>query len=221
MRFGVLGLQGDVPEHRAALARLVGPASVVEVRRPSELEGIDGLLLPGGESTTLAKLLRDTELFAPLSARLAQGLPVLATCAGLILLAQRLEPGEGGDGPETLHALDVTVRRNDYGRQIESFEAPLQIPSLRGGAFPGIFIRAPRIVAIGPGVERFAYLGKEVVGVRAGSLWGLTFHPELSGDLRLHAAWLGSVRSTSAQRTKRNTATRSPSARLPARTASQ
>jgi pyridoxal 5'-phosphate synthase pdxT subunit len=203
MKIGVLALQGDVPEHRAAIARLVDPASIVEVRSSDQLVGLDGLLLPGGESTTLSKLLRETRLFHPLRERIEQGLSVLATCAGLILLAKELAPSEGGEDPETLQILDVVVRRNDYGRQAESFEAPLRIPELGEESFPGVFIRAPRIVEVREGATPIAFLGDQVVGVRSGNLWGLTFHPELAHDTRLHAGWLAAIRAGADQRATR------------------
>lgn len=205
MKIGVLALQGDVPEHRSAIARLVDPADIVDVRAPAQLAALDGLLLPGGESTTLSKLLRETGLFEPLREKLAGGLPVLATCAGLILLARHLTPGAGGEEPETFGILDVEVRRNDYGRQVESFEAPLRIPSLGVDPFPGVFIRAPRILKVGGGSEPIAFLDREVVGVRSGNRWGFSFHPELAHDTRLHAAWLAGVRPGPAHRNAKAT----------------
>jgi 5'-phosphate synthase pdxT subunit len=192
MRVGVLAIQGDVPEHRHALAQSLAGGKVLEVRRPADLEGLDGLLMPGGESTTMAKLLRLTGLRDPLVGRIRDGLPVLATCAGLILLARRIAPGSPGEEPETFGALDITVRRNDYGRQVDSFEAPLRIPLLGEPPFPGVFIRSPRILEVGSGVEPIAFHGSEVVGVRSGRCWGTCFHPELGEDLRLHHAWIRS-----------------------------
>lgn len=143
--------------------------------------------MPGGESTTISRLLDETGLRDPLQARLDDGLPVLATCAGLILLSREIEPVPGDRNPVPLPILDVKVRRNDYGRQRESFEAPVEVEGLGGGPFPGVFIRAPRILAHGAGARPFAHRGSEVVGVREGRIWGLCFHPELSGDLRLLA----------------------------------
>ena len=192
MNLGILALQGDVPEHRAALRALLADRSIVEVRDRAALAAVDGLLLPGGESTTMSKLLRQGGLFEPLRERLAGGLPVLATCAGLILLARELAPEAAGTVPATLGLLDVAVHRNDYGRQVDSFEAELRVPLAGPRPFPGVFIRAPRILRVGPSVEPIAFLGDQVVGVRTGSQWGLAFHPELSGDLRLHRAWLAS-----------------------------
>jgi pyridoxal 5'-phosphate synthase pdxT subunit len=193
MNVGVLALQGDVPEHLRALANGGGSLSVRSVRRPSDLAPIDALFLPGGESTTIARLLQETGLWNPLGARIAGGLPVLATCAGLILLARRLERGRSGRDPPTLGVLDVTVRRNDYGGQAESFEEPIRVDGLADPPFPGVFIRAPRILAVGPEATPIAWRGSEVVGVRAGPVWGLAFHPELSDDPRLHRLFLAGI----------------------------
>ncbi len=190
MKVGVLALQGDVPEHLATIGGLVPPESVVAVRGAGALAEVDALLLPGGESTTIARLLHDTGLWAPLARRLADGLPVLGTCAGLILLARELVPSPGGVDPPTFGALDVRVRRNDYGAQRESFEAPVKVEGIDGAPFPGVFIRAPRIVSVGAGSRPVAWRGTEVVGVRSGAVWGLAFHPELTDDLRVHRRFL-------------------------------
>ena len=190
MIVGILAVQGDVPEHRAAVDRLGRPFESRLVRRPEALADLDALLMPGGESTTMARLLREDGLWGPLDDRLRAGLPVLATCAGLILLAREVEAGEGPPPPPTFGRLDVVVRRNDYGRQRESFEAPVAVEGLGGSAFPGVFIRAPRILRRGPGAATLARRGSEVVGVRDGAAWGLSFHPELSGDDRLLRAFL-------------------------------
>jgi 5'-phosphate synthase pdxT subunit len=215
MRVGILALQGDVPEHRAAIAPLLGAGTLQEVRRPEELVGLDGLLMPGGESTTMSKLLRKAGLADPLTDLIRRGLPVLATCAGLILLARDLAPGRGGEEPLPLGLLDVRVRRNEYGRQVDSFEAPLRIPAIGSAPYHGVFIRAPRILAVGAEAEPIAFRGSEVVGVRQGRIWGLTFHPELSDDPRLHAAWIASLRAggqpTTTQR--RNAARSTPPTR--------
>lgn len=191
MRVGVLALQGDVPEHLKVLRSLV--PDPVAVRSPADLGRIGALFLPGGESTTIARLLEETGLWRPLSDRVQEGLPILATCAGLILLARELAPSASGRDPPTLQALDVTVRRNDYGTQRESFEAPVIVEGLGKTPFPGIFIRSPRILSVGPQAAPIAWRGAEIVGVRAGGLWGLTFHPELSGDLRVHRRFLAAV----------------------------
>jgi len=193
MRLGVLALQGDVPEHRDALRRVAPRVPVDAVRTPAELEEVDALFLPGGESTTIARLLAEAKLWTPLHERIREGLPVLATCAGLILLAQRLAPGASGGDPPTLEILDVTVRRNDYGAQRESCEAPVRVDGLGGSPFNGVFIRSPRILEVGPGATPIARRDEEVVGVRAGTVWGLTFHPELAGDPRVHRKFLASA----------------------------
>jgi pyridoxal 5'-phosphate synthase pdxT subunit len=190
MKVGVLGLQGDVPEHLEAIARLVPNDPPFAVNTPEELRSVDALFLPGGESTTIARLLRAAGLWTPLGTRIGEGLPVLATCAGLILLAARLEVSPSGPNPPTLGAIDVTVRRNDYGAQTESFEGPVRVEGLPEPEFPGVFIRAPRIVEVGPRAQPLAWHGREIVGVRQGALWGLTFHPELSSDPRLHERFL-------------------------------
>ncbi len=190
MTVGVLALQGDVPEHLRAIEQLSGVPSPRAVRTPADLETVDALFLPGGESTTIARLLADAGLARPLIEKIRAGLPVLATCAGLILLAERLEASPSGPNPPTLGVLDVTVRRNDYGAQRESFEGPVAVEGLSGPPFPGVFIRAPRILAVGARATPLARRGQEVVGVRQGSLWGLTFHPELSSDPRVHRLFL-------------------------------
>jgi pyridoxal 5'-phosphate synthase pdxT subunit len=194
MIVGILALQGDVPEHRAAMASVVGPSRVALVRRPAELDPVGALLFPGGESTTMARLLQDAELWDPLAERLRDGLPILATCAGTILLARDLEKSPSGADPPTFGVLDILVRRNDYGPQAESCEMDVEITGLRGPTFPGVFIRSPRILAVGPQASPFARHGAEVVGVRAGAMWGLAFHPELTADRRLHRLFVRSLR---------------------------
>ena len=194
MRVGVLALQGNVPEHLRALAPLVPAGDLLPVRGPRDLGRVEALFLPGGESTTIARLLNESGLWGPLAERLRSGFPVLGTCAGLILLARELAPSPAGKDPPTFRVLDVKVRRNDYGAQRESFEGPVRVEGLAGAPFPGVFIRAPRILEVGPGATAFAWRGREVVGVRAGSIWGTTFHPELSGDLRLHRRFLSAAR---------------------------
>ncbi|MGP8073975.1 MAG: pyridoxal 5'-phosphate synthase glutaminase subunit PdxT [Thermoplasmata archaeon] len=190
MKVGVLALQGDVPEHLAALASQLPGTYPRPVRRPADLDGLEALFLPGGESTTIARLLEEGGLWNPLAARIRGGLPVLATCAGFILLSSRLDPARGGRNPRTWGILDVTVRRNDYGGQRESFEDAVRVEGLEGGPFPGVFIRAPRVLSVGAGATPFAWRGEEIVGVRSGAVWGLTFHPELSGDPRIHRLFL-------------------------------
>jgi len=199
MKVGVLALQGDVPEHLAALAAIMPGDDLVAVRTPAELAQVGALFMPGGESTTIARLLVQGGLWNPLGERVKNGLPVLATCAGLILLARELVPGMSGMDPPTYGLLDVQVRRNDYGSQGESFEAPIHVEGLTGGPFPGVFIRSPRIHSVGPEATAFAWRGGEVVGVRAGVVWGLAFHPELSGDPRLHRMFLEAAHTAAAK----------------------
>jgi 5'-phosphate synthase pdxT subunit len=193
-RVGVLALQGAFREHVNALQRL--GADAVEVRTPAELDGLDGVILPGGESTTMGLLLDSSALREPLGDAIAAGLPVLGTCAGLILLAQDLE--DGVEDQRTFQALDVTARRNGYGRQVRSFEGAV---TLAGADAPmtGVFIRAPRITRVGDGVEVIATLGDEPVAVRSGSIMAATFHPELTDDDRLHERFLAGVANTSGE----------------------
>lgn len=187
---GVLALQGAFREH-ARVFRELG-AAVREVRLPADLQGLDALALPGGESTSMGKLLEDFELLGPL-ARFAAERPVFATCAGLIVLSQG-----AGDHPRQplLHLLEVEVERNGFGRQVHSFEAPVELhPPLgtQGERFVGVFIRAPRITMLGPRVQVVATLEGEPVGVLQENLLALAFHPELSRDRRLHAFFLAHV----------------------------
>lgn len=198
MNVGVLALQGDVPEHFRALRRIVPERRILWVRRPEDLAGIDALFLPGGESTTIADLLVSTGLWTPMKERIEGGMAVLATCAGLIVLARGLEASPRGRDPPTFAVLDVCIRRNDYGGQRESFESPVRIEGLDGGPFPGVFIRAPRIRSVGPSARAIAWQAGQVVGVRQGSVWGFTFHPELTDDPRLHRAFLRSLSTISA-----------------------
>ncbi|HEV2449813.1 MAG TPA: pyridoxal 5'-phosphate synthase glutaminase subunit PdxT [Thermoplasmata archaeon] len=200
MKVGVLSLQGDYREQAMAIDGLPGVETVSMVRDRAGLEGVDALMMPGGESTSISDLLDVTDLREPLEARIRDGLPVLATCAGLILLAKRVDRSRAGDDPKPLGVIDVALRRNDYGRQADSFEADVRVEGL-ARPFPGVFIRAPRLTAVGAGVERFARYGSEVVGVRKGSIWGLTFHPELSPDRRLHELWLRAIGQRPVRRT--------------------
>jgi len=184
-RVGVLSLQGDFGRHAASLEAL--GATAVRVVLPADLEGLDALVMPGGESTTMLRLMEANGLRTPLEAFVRER-PVLGTCAGVILLAREADRLPA----PTLGALDVGVGRNAYGRQIDSFEAELEASAL-GGPFTGVFIRAPRIVRVGPGVEVVARHGAEPVGVRQGRIVGLCFHPELTSDLRFHRWFLGAV----------------------------
>jgi len=183
---GVLALQGDVAEHEAALLRC--GAEVRRVRRPVELDGLDAIVLPGGESTTIGRLLDSSGLLAPLRARIADGLPVYATCAGLILLSDHVVDHTG---TPTLGGLAVRSRRNAFGRQIDSFDARLEVTGISGGALDVSFIRAPRVEAVmDERVEVLAELAGEPVIVRQGSITAMACHPEVAGDDRLLADFL-------------------------------
>ncbi len=193
---GVLALQGDFEVHGRVFARL--GVSVRPVRRPHELAGCTALVIPGGESTTLARLIDRGGLRQPLH-DFASTHPVMGTCAGLIMLARQLAPEPGGNhGVVPLGLLDCTVQRNGYGRQIDSFSEALALSTLNGSAVPfrGVFIRAPRILSVGSAVEVIASRGDEPVAVRQGYLLGLAFHPELAHDDRVHAAFLSMVVSS-------------------------
>jgi 5'-phosphate synthase pdxT subunit len=182
VKVGVLALQGAFREHVEAFDAL--GADAVLVRTPEQLAGVDALAFPGGESTVIDKLLDSSGLREPVADLVRDGRPTLATCAGLIMLAREITDGRPDQRP--LGLLDVTVRRNGYGRQVDSFEAALSIESLPGGPFEGVFIRAPVIETVGGEVETLATHDERPVLVRQGSIWAATFHPELSGDLRLH-----------------------------------
>jgi 5'-phosphate synthase pdxT subunit len=187
-RIGVLALQGDFAEHIAALARLGEEA--VPVRLPGGLNGVSGLVIPGGESTTIGKLMRDYRLADELRALIRDGMPVLGTCAGMVALAKNLS----GTDQETLGVMDIEVRRNAFGRQVDSFEADLDIPALGPAPFHAVFIRAPVIERVGSGVEVLASLpGGPPVAVREGNVVATAFHPELTPDPRLHEYFLALV----------------------------
>jgi 5'-phosphate synthase pdxT subunit len=193
---GVLALQGDVREHRAMLER--AGARTVAVRRPEELDALDGIVMPGGESTTISKLARAFDLFDPLSARLRAGLPAFGTCAGMIMLADRIEDGPADQ--ETIGGLDVTVRRNAFGRQVDSFEADLDVdlddgPDGHRSPFHAMFIRAPWVEKVGAEVGVVATVATgpamgRIVAVRQGTLLATSFHPEITGDHRFHSLFV-------------------------------
>jgi pyridoxal 5'-phosphate synthase pdxT subunit len=192
---GVLALQGDVREHLAVLAG-VG-ATGRAVRREAELEGLDGVVLPGGESTTIDKLMRSFGLRDPLRSALRAGLPAYGSCAGMILLADRVL--DGPPDQQTLGGIDMTVRRNAFGRQVASFEGDVEMAGVAGGPLHGVFIRAPWVEQIGSGVEVLARVEEgeaagRIVAVRQGSLLATSFHPEMTGDGRVHELFVRIVK---------------------------
>lgn len=182
---GVLAYQGDVLEHCAALE--AAGARPLPVRYRRDLDRVAGLVLPGGESTTLGRLLTRFGLLEGIRERAEQGMPVFGTCAGLILLARDIE----GSTQPRLGLLDVSVARNAYGPQVESFEAELAVPALPGGPVPAVFIRAPQVSRVGDGVEVLARFEGLPVLLRQGKLLGATFHPELTADRRIHRYFVG------------------------------
>jgi pyridoxal 5'-phosphate synthase pdxT subunit len=205
VRIGVLAVQGDVREHVSALSSL--GAQIVGVRRPRELDDVDALVIPGGESTTMDKLVRAFDLQEPLRKRIAGGMPVYGSCAGMIMLADRI--ADARPDQETLGGLDITVRRNAFGRQVDSFEEELHIPAIAAvtAAPPGhpvtfkaVFIRAPWVEEMGAGVEVLATVESgpaagRVVAIRAGNLLATSFHPEVTGDHRIHEYFTQMVRA--------------------------
>ena len=191
-RIGVLALQGDTREHLAAL-REAG-ADSLPVRRRGELEAIDGLVIPGGESTTMSHLLLDLDLLEPLRALLADGLPAYGACAGMILLASEiLDAGSNGREALPLRAVDMTVRRNAFGRQVDSFEGDVAFAGL-DVPVRGVFIRAPWVERAGDGVQVLARAAGHIVAVRQGGALATAFHPEMTGDRRVHQLFVDIVR---------------------------
>jgi 5'-phosphate synthase pdxT subunit len=204
---GVLALQGDVREHLAVLSAC--GLRAVPVRRPSELDAVDALVLPGGESTTMSRLLGTFDLLEPVRGRLAAGMPAYGSCAGMILLAAQVL--DGRPDQQQLGGLDVVVRRNAFGRQVDSFETDLALRGVAGGPVRAVFIRAPWVESVGPGVEvlgtvpRVTLAGTQAgaaagraVAVRQGAVLATSFHPEITGDLRVHALFCAMVRETAA-----------------------
>jgi 5'-phosphate synthase pdxT subunit len=196
---GVLALQGDVREHLAVLADC--GVRAMPVRRPSELDSVDALVLPGGESTTMSRLLETFELLEPIRARLAEGMPAYGSCAGMILLAR--EVLDGRPDQRQLGGLDVVVRRNAFGRQVDSFETDLEFAGVSAGPVHAVFIRAPWVELVGPGVEVLASVPQRpeaggakgrIVAVRQGAVLATAFHPELTGDGRVHRLFCDLVR---------------------------
>ena len=187
-KVGVLALQGDVREHVELLAEL--DAHTVLVRGPMDLAGIDAIVLPGGESTTISLLLDTAGLRAPLAERLAADLPAMGTCAGMILLAAEVLDGRADQG--SFGVIDLSVRRNAFGRQVDSFEVDLAVAGLGPDPVPGVFIRAPIVERVGDDVEVLARVDGRPVACRQGPILVTSFHPELSGDVRLHDLFLKS-----------------------------
>ena len=189
---GVLALQGDVAEHLRALA--AAGAAAVQIRRPEQLDEVDGLIIPGGESTTIWKLAVAFDLMEPVRKRIEAGLPAFGCCAGMIMLADRLV--DGIDGQETFGGIDMVVRRNAFGRQVDSFESDIELQGMAGPPLRAVFIRAPWVEQTGPDVE---VLGADastsrIVAVRQGALLATAFHPELTPDLRLHKLFVDIVK---------------------------
>ncbi|BDH11381.1 pyridoxal 5'-phosphate synthase glutaminase subunit PdxT [Streptomyces hygroscopicus] len=187
---GVLALQGDVREHVKALAD--AGALARPVRRPEELDEIDGLVIPGGESTTMSKLAIVFGMLEPLRAFVAAGKPVYGTCAGMIMVADKLL--DAREDQETFGGIDMIVRRNAFGRQNESFEAAIDVTGIPGGPVEGVFIRAPWVESVGGAVEVLATYDGHTVAVRQGNVLATSFHPELTGDHRVHALFVDMVR---------------------------
>ena len=188
MKIGVLAAQGDFAEHIITLKKL--DTEAVSVRLPADMQGVDGLIIPGGESTTISRLLAADRLMQEIAGMAAEGMPVFGTCAGMILMAREII----GDGAASLDLMDIRVRRNAFGRQLDSFETELVIPALGDEPFPAVFIRAPRIEACHGGVEVLARLADgTIVAARQGRLLVAAFHPELTEDIRFHHYFLDIV----------------------------
>jgi 5'-phosphate synthase pdxT subunit len=185
---GVLALQGGFAAHERALQSL--NLATRQVRTPHDLEGVDALVMPGGESTTMSMLLESSGLFDPIAARIAHGMPVFGTCAGMILLAADVLDGRADQ--RSFAAVDIGVQRNGYGRQVDSFETDLDVIGVEHPV-RAVFIRAPRVTRVGPGVEVLARAGDDPVVLRQGQVMVASFHPELTDDTALHAAFLSSI----------------------------
>jgi 5'-phosphate synthase pdxT subunit len=191
VRVGVLALQGDTREHLAALREAGAEASTV--RRREELDAVDALVIPGGESTTMSHLLRAFDLLEPLRDRLSAGMPAYGSCAGMILLASEiLDAGAPGREAVPLRAIDMTVRRNAFGRQVDSFEGDIEFDGLDGPTH-AVFIRAPWVERVGPDVQVLARADEHIVAVRQGDVLATAFHPEMTGDRRVHKLFVDIV----------------------------
>jgi len=198
MKVGVLSLQGDVREHVSAL--IACGINPVEVRRPSELAQVDALVLPGGESTTIAQLSEIFGLYKPIKDRIAQGMPVYGSCAGMILLADSILDAK--QGQKTFGGLDITVRRNAFGRQVDSFESDIEFSDGSPHLIRAVFIRAPWVEKIGPNVEVLAAVDNHPVAVRSASLLATSFHPELTYDHRIHRYFIEEVARPALEKVK-------------------
>lgn len=189
MKVGVLALQGDVREH----IRSLGDCGVdaLSVRRPDEIAAVDALVIPGGESTTIAKLARSFGVFDLIAARIASGMPVYGSCAGMILISNTIL--DAIDGQETFGGIDAAVRRNAFGRQVDSFEIDLKFDGITDPPLRAIFIRAPWVESVGPDVKVLATVDGHPVAIREGNLFATSFHPELTGDNRVHRYFIDAV----------------------------
>jgi 5'-phosphate synthase pdxT subunit len=185
---GVLALQGAFSRHQDALTEL--GVTTRQVRTPQDLEAVNALVMPGGESTTMSQLLESSEIFEPLAKRVEEGMAVFGTCAGMILLAKKIIDGRDDQTP--FGAIDIEVQRNAYGRQVDSFEADIDVDSLKS-PFHAVFIRAPRIASLGSQVKVLAYCGEDVVLAQQNNILVASFHPELTNDIRLHELFLKGV----------------------------
>lgn len=185
---GVLALQGAFSRHQDALTEL--GVATRQVRTPQDLEAVNALVMPGGESTTMSQLLESSEIFEPLVKRVEEGMAVFGTCAGMILLAKKIIDGRDDQTP--FGAIDIEVQRNAYGRQVDSFEADIDVDSLES-PFHAVFIRAPRIASLGSQVKVLAYCGEDVVLAQQNNILVASFHPELTNDIRLHELFLKGV----------------------------
>ncbi|BCB74202.1 pyridoxal 5'-phosphate synthase glutaminase subunit PdxT [Phytohabitans flavus] len=190
MKIGVFALQGDVREHVRALSSCGADAS--PVRRPEELEAVDALVIPGGESTTMSKLAVEFGLLEPIRKRIAGGMPAYGSCAGMIMLAEHVL--DGRPDQQSFGGIDMTVRRNAFGRQVDSFEGPVTLSAF-DDPFHAVFIRAPWVESVGEGVEVLGRAAGRIVAVRQGTLLATAFHPELTGDLRVHRDFVEMVRA--------------------------
>ena len=185
---GVLALQGAFSRHQDALTEL--GVATRQVRTPQDLEAVNALVMPGGESTTMSQLLESSEIFEPLAKRVEEGMAVFGTCAGMILLAKKIIDGRDDQTP--FGAIDIEVQRNAYGRQVDRFEADIDVDSLKS-RFHAVFIRAPRIASLGSQVKVLAYCGEDVVLAQQNNILVASFHPELTNDIRLHELFLKGV----------------------------